>query len=71
MQALPADVSRCADAEYHQCTQRDACARWVLRELPNPDQWRYVTWSNFATNRTLRHCGAFIQTDSAVNLDSK
>lgn len=71
MSDLPADVLRCADAEYHQCVQRDACARWALRDSPNQDRWLYVTWSNFATNRTQRHCAAFIKTDSAAHLDSK
>ncbi len=68
MSDLPADVLRCADAEYHQCVQRDQCARWALRDLPNVDQWQYATWSNFAANRTLRQCAAFVPTDSKADV---
>jgi hypothetical protein len=56
---LPDDIPWCADAEYHQCGQRDHCARWAWRNTSNDDR-ESATWSNFATNRSKWHCAAFL-----------
>jgi hypothetical protein len=44
---LPADVTRCANADQHDCEERHNCARWMLRAPAS----QFALWADYASRR--------------------